>query len=364
MTKHEPQGLELPIFLSSDHCHVPAHHKIKVKRLYNRLNVDTYIGRRIGSTRRVSRDPPSQWDMMVSQRVQRKVVEESPVIRGEQAGSKILNFKDKESSINLLKNEVFSPDAAVNGSQFEDFIEGKYRLGGMMNWSPLQRMETPIKGNKIENLFLGLRDPVEAAKADKVLSKTLKGYKPVPILKFHSSFPPSKMTKDPNYKPDFRASGSNAWPLGQNPSKREYGRNGKLQAVQSSCRDLENIGRKGDRTTFCVDTLKGEYFKHVNGKMVPSEHRLLHLKTMPSGSEVLLIGQESDGNGCIQGEVGVKRLLLSPCIINSEGDNETSGGTTSTEGTLVPRNKGFSHRIQRTGEWEITSMRSGEIALT
>ncbi|CAF2745432.1 DHRS1 [Lepeophtheirus salmonis] len=74
-------------------------------------------------------------------------------------------------------------------------------------------METLIKANTIGNLLLGLRDPVEAAKADKGFLNTLKGFKPVPKRKFHSPFPPSKMTKDSNDNPDFRASGSNAWPL-------------------------------------------------------------------------------------------------------------------------------------------------------
>ncbi|CAB4057734.1 unnamed protein product [Lepeophtheirus salmonis] len=66
-TKHEPQEGDLPIFTSSDHCHVPATHKIKVKKLYNRLNVDTYMGRRIGSAGKVPRHPPSYveaWHMV------------------------------------------------------------------------------------------------------------------------------------------------------------------------------------------------------------------------------------------------------------------------------------------------------------
>ncbi|CAF2740724.1 unnamed protein product [Lepeophtheirus salmonis] len=54
-TKHEPQEGDLPILPSSDRCHVPAPHTIKVKKLYNRLNVYTYI----------PRHPPSQWKMMV-----------------------------------------------------------------------------------------------------------------------------------------------------------------------------------------------------------------------------------------------------------------------------------------------------------
>ncbi|CAB4059645.1 unnamed protein product [Lepeophtheirus salmonis] len=115
--------------------------------------------------------------------------------------------------------------------------------------------------------------------------------------------------------------------------------------MQSSFTDLEKIGGKGDRTTFCVDTLKGECrgsflikgdfkylgiytmapdFQYVNKNMAPPGHRPLCLTTMPSGSEVLFIGtgQESDRNGC-NGSVKVTSSPL--CTITSEGHNETSG---------------------------------------
>ncbi|CAB4061812.1 EIF3A [Lepeophtheirus salmonis] len=68
------------------------------------------------------------------------------------------------------------------------------------------------------------------------------------------------------------------------------------------------------------------------------------------GGRFLIKGTEH-GNGRIYVEMGVK--------------NTGNCDSTTMEGiTLVPKNQEVSHRIQRTGEWEITTMRSGEIALT
>ncbi|CAB4055349.1 unnamed protein product [Lepeophtheirus salmonis] len=211
-----------------------------------------------------------------------------------------LSFEGDEENIRKLLNSMVSVEEPLVGIWYRKaFLVPSTDPGKFKEVRRGRRMETLIKGNMIENLHFGLRDPIkrylasERSAQDKKLKFQLssESTKAAMEAEVSWSFATTKDTQDCNDKPDFRASGSNTWPLKQNPSKREYGWNGKLQAVQSSCTNLDKIGGKGDRNTFCVDTLKGECksrflikggfkylgirsrapnFQYINGNVVPS----------------------------------------------------------------------------------------------
>ncbi|CAF2747743.1 unnamed protein product [Lepeophtheirus salmonis] len=279
--------------------------------------------------RPITSKPPKSVVSLEEPKGAEEVGEESPVIRGEQAGN-----------------------AALYGSQFKDFIEGKYCLGKDQH-DELEsltvnrelrrleeRMETLIKDNKIRSLLLGLRDPVEAAKADKVFSNTLKGFKPVPKRKFHSPFPPSKMTKDSN---DFRAS------IWKRLEEKE------IEPLFAWIPSKENVeadfcSREALRPSEFVlwsqilnmlteygSLAKIDYF--TSSKTVPSGFRGTFHRTRKRWKVITRLKEEPP----------VPAIVITPLRKREH---------------WLPEIRDLAIESRELGEWKITSMRSGEIALT